>query len=1735
MTDELPLECKTLIGTTMRKSKKQLNRYWRTVQRNWMTSATFQNQVQQQYQLMYGHDDAVNTISHSHQSDNVENGKNIYSRHQPNNINATIPGSSSHEHDETPKISKLSHQGDDAENIKHTISSDQLENTKTTDPGNSNREREQVVDTTMGTVKRTSHLKHTPHRLKRHTTPRSKLVRNRRNRSKNFAKNIKKIVLPRRIRQKLFRKNLLRKILGAQQTDSELKKTEAMQTAAKSSCKKSTNKQNLYCVCQTPDHGMYIQCETCNTWLHPSCVFNKNHLGFSLTKEQWRLCRFACLDKKDEIDVQNSKPVLYHKALRFKNKPYCSPVSIKSKENNKKPKMLKIASRLKYLLPTPAKNDNKPSNLNLSYKIDSDSKTENIMTQNQNANSNSTNGSCSNSKNTPFTQQAKSPDIDSSINITNEYSNLQRQTPKNINRKNNLKNTFSENDDETIENKNFKTTSSSQTSHVNAKQDLVFSINTHSAAFDTFDGNKNLKDSKSDLNTSGMTYQTLEQLGSFKQSITDKELKRMETVDLKAKVIRISLQEWMKMTSNRSDNHFKNESYIEILLPKFRAVYSACVPCVGNNYLRKRSKVLTIQSSDERYYEGYVSIYCKHATCDCKCEVKGRINFYSYYDRIEAVTDISGKRSHLKSCLKSRRVTGSQRKEIIDKLQNNRPYSVYRDLQLSLTEEERVYGSNTYAPSHAVLRSIKSRDSLASRYSDSWIINTNQLEKSFSEQHESFIRDVKFSFDSGPEVIMFSDAQIKLYGETCRRDILYLDATGSVMKKYAGKKDFQIYTLLVRHPLQGGTALPVATNLTTRHDALSISSFLDFFLKAVTKIIGSKSKPIMIMIDGSMAMWNAVLRSFADETRFAYYSRCWRIITGRASQSDLNKTFVLNCYSHAMRAAKCLVTKYYQKQYKKEAMYWIALLFSSTTLEELECVMKSLIVVLTCENTSQLVKDNFEKLQEKVLECDGLPIWNDDDVEEEIQYDHDLDITIASDKKQEQNSPFYKHFEEMLKAFLLSKTYNSHRNLPDEENNCENVYLSKTFCEKILHVIIGRICTTSQLMLGDLSRHYSYEKDFSKEKENRVLAYQNYSKHYQKLANCNVKTICINNRTQGIIEQHFSTVKNIYFKNKRMSRVEEFIEKYQAELMKSRIEFANFALRGENKHVRPLIQSQSVVDSNLPKAPRIVESKFRKGRKRRNTGFYSSLSMQKRIKFVGALPTNSTQHQNTAENKLNTIDQSVCSKFTNKTHFPSNFVFPATSDFFPNQIFGIDFNSIQKSKVDSFAQALWNSLPCQKRNITDWALISETDKGLTWLDLLSLNPEPSDFQFTLMKAEFYHVGRGWLSKAVVEAYLAKIVKKANLIIKREHFGCLDCDDFKVIAEGKTVKDKSSFCRKILEIDVRQLRANVFIPCLVNKHFVLLWYCKKTNIIKVIDSIQQKTSPVMTCLGAVAKFLKCFVDVEIELPKQATCFVNQLDSKSCGVCVCIAAEMICKAEIGDHNIHKISVPVICEYRSITVYELFATSKLVDVLVNEIAISLNSNKTFGIPNLGNTCWFNAIMQSMAGVLRNANKSLSDLTLNKPLLVNDTLFACLVEIFSGKIENENLLKEAVQSACNICDFKQGFQNDPEEFYRLANLRSIFCCCGLSCSVQFQSCYRCSSCNSISNDSLSDGQFDLVLPMHNFVANGDTLQKLLDTYIHRVEVRHCKFCDLSLQHSSRKVFQDLPQVLVLCQSNLC
>ena len=134
-----------------------------------------------------------------------------------------------------------------------------------------------------------------------------------------------------------------------------------------------------------------------------------------------------------------------------------------------------------------------------------------------------------------------------------------------------------------------------------------------------------------------------------------------------------------------------------------------------------------------------------------------------------------------------------------------------------------------------------------------------------------------------------------------------------------------------------------------------------------------------------------------------------------------------NCLSHAMRAAKVLVIKHYAKRFRKEATYWISLVFSSSTFDELEQVVQSVIVILNRETTSNLVKMHFEHLQERALLQNNLPPRNKCLSEDQdfVASDDFLATSrvVVVDDKQELNSPFCCHAKEELNAFISSETF----------------------------------------------------------------------------------------------------------------------------------------------------------------------------------------------------------------------------------------------------------------------------------------------------------------------------------------------------------------------------------------------------------------------------------------------------------------------------------------------------------------------------------------------------------------------------------------------------------------------------------------------------------------------------------------------------------------------------------------
>jgi len=148
----------------------------------------------------------------------------------------------------------------------------------------------------------------------------------------------------------------------------------------------------------------------------------------------------------------------------------------------------------------------------------------------------------------------------------------------------------------------------------------------------------------------------------------------------------------------------------------------------------------------------------------------------------------------------------------------------------NLSEEEIESGCRDSAPSKTVLKQI--------RYEARKVLTPFEDEsKSLSEIHSQqqqyctgMIKGTLQMILSRPRgIILFSESTVRIYHSPARSDIVYVDATGSVL---LGDKSCYVYEIVVRHPNQGNPPLAVASYFATSHNIPSISYFLQLFCHA---------------------------------------------------------------------------------------------------------------------------------------------------------------------------------------------------------------------------------------------------------------------------------------------------------------------------------------------------------------------------------------------------------------------------------------------------------------------------------------------------------------------------------------------------------------------------------------------------------------------------------------------------------------------------------------------------------------------------------------------------------------------------------------------------------------------------------------------------------------------------------------------------------------------------------------
>jgi hypothetical protein len=75
-------------------------------------------------------------------------------------------------------------------------------------------------------------------------------------------------------------------------------------------------------------------------------------------------------------------------------------------------------------------------------------------------------------------------------------------------------------------------------------------------------------------------------------------------------------------------------------------------------------------------------------------------------------------------------------------------------------------------------------------------------------------------------VYMWNEDQVRLWHHLCAKDIAYLDATGTIVGDFMGKRVLY-YAIVVRHPKESNPPMPVAEMVTNDHNAPSIRAFIE--------------------------------------------------------------------------------------------------------------------------------------------------------------------------------------------------------------------------------------------------------------------------------------------------------------------------------------------------------------------------------------------------------------------------------------------------------------------------------------------------------------------------------------------------------------------------------------------------------------------------------------------------------------------------------------------------------------------------------------------------------------------------------------------------------------------------------------------------------------------------------------------------------------------------------------------
>lgn len=156
--------------------------------------------------------------------------------------------------------------------------------------------------------------------------------------------------------------------------------------------------------------------------------------------------------------------------------------------------------------------------------------------------------------------------------------------------------------------------------------------------------------------------------------------------------------------------------------------------------------------------------------------------------------------------------------------------------------------------------------------------------------------------------MLWSKRSISIFNKRSKEDIVYIDATGSILKGSKNSEGpFYVYELVVRNPKKGSSPFPVATCVTCDHTTASVLYFLSAFQTDHAKQYGQKNiTPLMVICDGSLVLMQAITMVFCKTSLQGLLQSYYNIVTGKGTAEDFGHPVLL---SDIMKNAKTLCKK----------------------------------------------------------------------------------------------------------------------------------------------------------------------------------------------------------------------------------------------------------------------------------------------------------------------------------------------------------------------------------------------------------------------------------------------------------------------------------------------------------------------------------------------------------------------------------------------------------------------------------------------------------------------------------------------------------------------------------------------------------------------------------------------------------------------------------------------------------